>query len=139
MKSIILDTNVLVAALRSRNGASFKLLSLVGTGAYETVVSVPLVIEYEYAAIKAATEVGLDLPVVANILDYLCKVSRHQKIFYLWRPTLRDPADDMVLEVGVAASVKTIVTFNKRDFEKARDFGIEIASPLEFLKSEGLL
>ena len=49
MKSIIIDTNVLVAALRSRNGASFKLLSLIGTGAFETVVSVPLVIEYEYS------------------------------------------------------------------------------------------
>lgn len=139
MKSIIIDTNVLVAALRSRNGASFKLLSLIGTDAFETVVSVPLVIEYEYASIKAATEVGLDLPLVANILDYVCKVSRHQKIFYLWRPTLRDPGDDMVLEVGVAASVNTIVTFNKRDFERASDFRIEIASPLEFLKTEGLL
>lgn len=139
MKSIVIDTNVLVAALRSRNGASFKLLSLIGTGAFETVVSVPLVIEYEYASIEAAGEIGLDLPVVANILDYICKVSRHQKIFYLWRPTLRDPADDMVLEVGVAASVNTIVTFNKRDFDKASDFGLEIASPLEFLNSEGLL
>ena len=139
MKSIIIDTNVLVATLRSRNGASFKLLSLIGTGAFETVVSVPLVIEYEYASVKAATEVGLDLPVVTNILDYICKVSRHQKIFYLWRPALRDPGDDMVLEVGVAASVNTIVTFNKRDFEKASDFGIEIAAPLEFLKTEGLL
>ena len=139
MTSIVIDTNVLVAALRSRNGASFKLLSLVGTGVFETVVSVPWVVEYEYASLKTASEIGLDLSAVANILDYLCKVSQHQSIFYLWRPILRDPGDDMLLEVGVASAADVIVTFNKRDFKNAASFGLKICSPREFLKSEGLL
>lgn len=139
MTAIVIDTNVLVAALRSRNGASFKLLSLVGTGVFEIIVSVPLVIEYEYASVKTALEVGLDLPVIGTILDYLCKVGRHQDIFFLWRPFLRDTGDDLVLEVAVASGADAIVTFNKRDFDKASSFGLEICSPFEFLKSEGLL
>ena len=139
MTRIVLDTNVLIAALRSRNGASFKLLSLVGTGSFESVVSVPLVIEYEYAATKAAKQVGLDLPAVGSILDYLCKVSLHQDIFFLWRPILRDPGDDMVLEVAVASSADGIVTFNKKDFDKADSFDLSIWTPKEFLNKKGLI
>jgi len=139
MTRVVLDTNVLVAALRSRNGASFKLLSMVGSGAFETVVSVPLVIEYEYAAVKTAKQIGLDLPVIGTILDYLCKVSVHQDIFFLWRPMLKDPGDEMVLEVAVASSSEGIVTFNTKDFDKADSFGLSIWTPKEFLFNEGLL
>jgi len=139
MKTVVVDTNVLVSALRSKNGASYKLLSLIGTGSFETVVSVPLVVEYEYAAVKAATELGLDLPTIGNILDYLCLVSGHQDIFFLWRPVLRDPRDDMVLEVAVASSADGIVTFNKRDFDKVGAFDLRLWTPKEFLTEEGLL
>lgn len=139
MKTVVIDTNVLISALRSRNGASFKLLSMIGTGSFETVISVPLVIEYEYAAVKTASQLGLDLPTIGNILDYLCQVSEHQDIFFLWRPILRDPRDDMVLEVAVASSSDGIVTFNKRDFEKADTFDLRLWTPKEFLTEEGLL
>ena len=139
MTRVVLDTNVIVSALRSRNGASFKLLSLVGTGAFETVVSVPLVVEYEYAASKTAIAVGLDLPTIGSILDYVCKVSLHQDIFFLWRPILKDPRDDMVLEAAVASSSQGIITFNTKDFDKAASFGLSIQTPLEFLRQEGLL
>jgi len=139
MKTVVVDTNVLVSALRSKNGASYKLLTLIGTGSFETIVSVPLVIEYEYAAVKAGVELGLDLPTVGNILDYLCLVSGHQDIFFLWRPILRDPRDDMVLEVAVASSAHGIVTFNKRDFDTAGTFDLRLWTPKEFLTEEGLL
>ncbi len=139
MKRVVLDTNVLVSALRSRNGASFRFLSLVGTGQFETVVSVPLVIEYEYAAAKTALDIGLDPPTVDALLNYLCKVSLHQDIFFLWRPTLRDPSDEMVLEVAVASSSSGIVTFNKKDFDKAATFGLSLWTPKEFLHQEGLI
>ncbi len=108
MKTVVVDTNVLIAALRSRNGTSFKLFSMIGTGAFETVVSVPLVIEYEYASSKTAAQVGLDLKTIRAVLDYVCKVSKHQDIFFLWRPILRDPSDDMILEVAVASHFTTI-------------------------------
>jgi len=139
MTRVIIDTNVLVAAIRSRNGASFKLLSLVGSGSFETVVSVPLVIEYEYAATKTANEIGLDQSVIGPIVDYVCRVSEHQDIFFLWRPTLRDPSDDMVLEVAVASSSAGIVTFNTKDFDKADSFGLSTWTPKEFLTHEGLI
>jgi len=112
---------------------------MIGTGSFETVISVPLVIEYEYAAVKTASQLGLDLPTIGNILDYLCQVSEHQDIFFLWRPILRDPRDDMVLEVAVASSSDGIVTFNKRDFEKADTFDLRHWTPKEFLTEEGLL
>jgi len=139
MKTVVIDTNVLVAAPRSRNGASFKLLSMIGMGRFNTVVSVPLVLEYEYAALKTAVEIGLDRHVVGAILDYVCKVSVHQDIFFLWRPILRAPNDDMILEAAVASPADGIVTFNKRDFENARRFGLSIWTPHEFLNEEDLL
>jgi putative PIN family toxin of toxin-antitoxin system len=136
--TVVLDTNVLVAAIRSRRGASFRLLSLVGTGAFEIALSVPLVLEYEYAMHRAAAEIGLPASDVDDILDYLCMVGRHQDIYFLWRPMLRDPHDDMVLELGVASSADVVVTFNRRDFEGADRFDLEIRTPAEFLHSEGL-
>jgi len=139
MKKAVIDTNVLVAALRSRQGASFKLLSLVDNGQFEIVVSVPLVFEYEYALTKTADETGIPSSVVSDILNYLCSVSQHQDIFFLWRPMLRDPRDDMILEVGVASSANAILTYKKRDFDRATSFDIEICSPFEFLHAEGLL
>ena len=139
MKTIVVDTNVLVAAFRSRNGASFKLLSLVGKDAFNLVVSVPLVFEYEYALLKTAELCDLESSVVHDILDFVCATAKHQDIFFLWRPTLRDSSDDMVLEVAVAAGADAIITFNKRDFKKADSFELQIYSPSEFLKSEGLL
>jgi len=139
MTRIVLDTNVLIAALRSRNGASFKLLSLVGTGTFETVVSVPLVIEYEYAALKTASEIGLQDSDVSTILDYLCKVSLHQDIFFLWRPVLRDPSDDMILEAAMASSAAGIVAFNTKDFGNAELFDLSIWTPKQFLMEENLI
>lgn len=138
MFPIVLDTNVLVAATRSRRGASFKLLSLVGTGSFDVVLSVPLVLEYEYALRKSASATGLSQTDISQLLDYLCRVSRRQEIYFLWRPILRDPFDDMVLEVAVASSASHIVTFNKADFAGADRFGLTVSSPAEFIKSEGL-
>ena len=71
------------------------------------------------------------------MLDFLCAVAHRQKIFYLWRPCLRDPGDDLVLELAVASRSRTIVTFNKRDFTAAVDFGIAILDPAEYLREIG--
>ena len=93
---VVFDTNVLIAALRSRRGASFALLELVGTGVFDLVLSVPLVLEYEDAALRG----GLALPAkdIAAVIDYLCAVAIHQPIYFLWRPFVPDPKDDMVAE-----------------------------------------
>ncbi|MHB1560499.1 MAG: putative toxin-antitoxin system toxin component, PIN family [Isosphaeraceae bacterium] len=131
--TIILDTNVLVAGLRSRRGASFRLLQLIGTGRFEIVVSIPLVLEYEHVLMRFIGQFGLDQEDIASVLDYLCAVGRRQPIHFLWRPFLRDPKDDHVLELGVAADCDGIVTFNARDFAGVEQFGLWIMTPREFL------
>lgn len=139
MPLIVLDTSVLVAALRSRRGAAFRLLSLVGTGRFRIAVSVPLVLEYEDALLRQIAEISLNQSNIRAVLDYLCSVGKHQDIFFLWRPLLRDPKDDMVAEVAVAAGCDAIVTYNRRDFAGVEKFGMRILTPAEFLKEIGEL
>jgi putative PIN family toxin of toxin-antitoxin system len=135
--TVVLDTNVLEAAMRSRRGASFAVLSLVGTGRFDIAVSVSLVLEYEEVLIRQAREVGRTRTTVVDLIDYFCSVGKRQSIFFLWRPCLPDPRDDMVLEAAVAASCDAIVTHNRRDFEPAQQFGIRVLSPVEFLDEIG--
>lgn len=135
--SIVLDTNVLVSALRSRLGASFQVLSLVGTGQFELNVSVPLVFEYEDVAKRHARSLGLTHAEVDDVIDYLCSVAQHRHIHFLWRPVLRDPHDDMVLELAVEAACDFIVTHNVGDFGGADRFGLRVLRPGEFLRRIG--
>lgn len=127
MALVVLDTNVLVAALRSRKGASFQVLSRVGTGVFDIAVSVPLVLEYEDALLRHAAEARLSATDVRDFLDYLCSVARQQDIFFLWRPLLRDPADDLVAEVAVAAGCHAVVTHTRRDFVGVERFNLHVS------------
>ncbi len=113
------------------------MLSLVGTGKFDVVISVPMVLEYEGTARRILEETSLDEEDVEAILDYLCLVGKQQEVFYLWRPILRDPQDDMILELAVAAGGATIVTFNVRDFQGAEQFGVKVMTPQEFLREIG--
>ena len=134
---IVLDTNVLIAGLRSRRGASFRLLRLLGKGAFQTVLSVPLALEYESVCKRQSRSIGLTYSDIDDILDYLCKVSVPRQIFYLWRPLLRDPGDDMVLELAVEAEADFIVTHNLRDFAGAEQFRLRVVTPHAFLRHIG--
>jgi len=134
---VVLDTNVIVAGLQSRLGASFQVLSLVGTGAFELCLSVPLVLEYEDALKRRAHEAGLAVADIDAVLDYLCAVASKRSIFFLWRPYLKDPGDDMVLEVAVEAECQFIVTFNLRDFVGIERFGLKALTPRQFLHQLG--
>lgn len=136
---VVVDTNVLVAALRSRRGASFRLIRLVGRERFTTVLSVPLVLEYESAAKAQSRAMGLRHSDIDDVIDYLCRVSERRQIFYLWRPVLRDANDDMVLELAVEAEADAIVTHNVRDFAAAAEFGIRILRPQDFLREIGEL
>ena len=137
---LVLDTNVLIAGLRSRNGASFRLLSLLGQDTRIRIhLSVPLVLEYEAVGKREAQALGLSADDVEDVVDFLCKVGAHHEIFYLWRPVLRDPKDDMILELAVAARCQTVLTCNTRDFRGAERFGLEVETPYEFLKRIGVV
>lgn len=138
-RQIVLDTNVFVAALRSRRGASFRLLSLVGTSsAFKTNLSVPLVLEYEDVAKRPGMVPALSVEEIDAVIDYLCTVSDKQEVFFLWRPHLKDPKDDMILELAVVAGAD-VVTFNVRDFAGIQTFGLCALTPQAFLSEIGVL
>jgi putative PIN family toxin of toxin-antitoxin system len=137
--NIVLDTNVIVTALCSKRGASAKLLPLVGTERFHIHVSVPLVLEYEEVLLRQRVSLGLTPEDVADLVDGLSALAHHHKIYYLWRPYLRDEKDEMVLELAVVARCDYIITYNKDDFKGAEKFGIEVITPKEFLNEIGEL
>lgn len=134
---VVVDTNVLVAAVRSRRGASFQVLSRVGTGAFDLAISVPLVLEYEAALLQHLGATSLSEDDVVAIVDYICRVAKRQPIFFLWRPLLTDPGDDMIAELALAAGCDAIVTHNRRHFERLAALGVSVFSPVEFLDQIG--
>jgi len=136
---IVIDTNVFISALKNDTGASFYLLNLIGKSVFETNISVPLIMEYESVAHRFLKQTNLTVGDLNDILDYVCFASNRHKINYLWRPFLKDPKDDLVLELAVKARSRHIITFNKKDFKNISKFGISAATPWEFLKERGLL
>ena len=127
---IVLDTNVLVAALKSSRGASFRLLSLVEHNTFTLHLSTPLVTEYEAVLKRGIT--ALSSEEIDDVINFLCSKAVLNKIFYLWRPVLKDPDDDFLLELAVKANA-TIVTWNISDFKRAAQFDIAVMTPREFL------
>ena len=137
--NVVFDTNVLIAALRSKRGSSYKLLISLVEDIYIPNVSVPLFVEYESVAKREGMLENLSAENTETILDYLLSKSNIREIFYLWRPFLKDPKDDLVLEVAVESQSEYIITFNKKDFKGIGKFGIEVLTPKEFLIESGVL
>jgi putative PIN family toxin of toxin-antitoxin system len=135
---IVIDTNVLVAALRSRRGASFKLVSFLPSDNFSIAISVPLVFEYE-DALKRLESSAITEQDIGDFVDFLCEIGHHQEIFFLWRPFLPDPSDDHVLEVAVAAGCDAIVTYNKRGFKGIERFGLRVLDPKELPTEIGVI
>lgn len=134
---IVLDSNVIVSALRSRKGASYTLLMLVDRANFEINLSVSVLLEYEDAAKRLLGQIPLTETEIDDILDYLCGLVHHHNVFYLWRPFLKDPKDDMILELAVSAQCEAIVTYNQKDFVGIEQFGIEVMTPKVFLQRIG--
>ena len=111
MIDVVLDTNVLVAAFRSSKGASYQLLQLLESRTWRPVVSPALALEYEAVLKRGASEGDL---------------------YFRWRPALRDPDDDRILEVAVRTKAP-IVTFNTRDFAGSERYGVSVMRPIELL------
>lgn len=129
--NIVLDTNVLFSAMRSSLGASYRLLQRIDKPPLQLHISTPLVIEYD-AVLKRNT--ALSYSDVDAVVDFLCSISEKHGIFYLWRPILRDPQDDHVLELAVKANAM-IITWNLKDFAPAVSrFGLNVVTPRDLLK-----
>ena len=131
---IVLDTNVLVAATRSRGGARFELLSLLADVPFQIALSVALYTEWQTVLTRPEhLPPGLHANDAVGFLRYLASIADLQEVYYLWRPFLRDPDDDMVLECAVASGSRYLVTHNLRDFRRIVELGVEPVSPAEFL------
>lgn len=133
-----LDTDVLVAALRSPTGASRELIRRLGKGEFFAVASVGMFLEYE-AVLKRPehlTAARLTEEEIDIFLDGLAKMIQPVTPYFLWRPQLRDPNDEMILEAAVNGRADRIITFNRKHFlPAAQRFGIQVLLPAEFLRS----
>ncbi len=134
---VVLDTDVIVAAMRSRSGASAEILREVRKGNVTLVVSVSLALEYEAVCSEAEHQLaaGLNATEGTIFVDAVIALSEPVVTHFLWRPQLRDPGDEMVLEAAVNGRADALVTFNVRDFGAApAHFGIEVLLPRDALK-----
>lgn len=134
---LVLDTNIIVAALRSPRGASAALVGRALEEAFVPVLSVALVLEYEAVCCEPAQRSvsGLSVEEVQTVVSALCAVGEPVEARFLWRPQLRDPADEMVLEAAINGRADGLVTFNRRDFGDAPErFGIPLLSPQDALR-----
>jgi putative PIN family toxin of toxin-antitoxin system len=134
---VVFDTDVVVAALRSPSGASAALLFAAAEGRLVPCANVALMIEYEATCLREEHVVasGLSREDVGVFLDGLAVVIEPVDTHFLWRPQLRDPGDEMVLEAAVNGKAGTIVTFNVRDYGSAAGrFGVRVSLPREVLK-----
>jgi putative PIN family toxin of toxin-antitoxin system len=131
---VVLDTDVVVAGLRSDRGASRKLLAAALDGRIVVLASVPLFLEYEAVLTRPEqrAEIGLSVREINVFLDTLAAAIEQVVFRFLWKPQLRDPADEMVLETAVNGQADRIATFNVRHLrEAAAFFGISAARPGE--------
>lgn len=136
-----LDTNVLVAAIRSPSGASAEILRRVLQGKVSALCSVPLFMEYEAVLLRQEhlTAAAANVQDVVNVLDVLAGAITRVEIQFLWRPQLRDPNDDLVLELAVngqgLGETVGIITSNQKDFgPQASKFGVQVMTPRQFFQ-----
>ena len=137
---LVLDTDVVVAALRSPTGAAAELLRRARRGRITLAASVSLFVEYEAVCSRQRhlEAAGLTLTDVGIFLDALASLIQPVPIHYLWRPQLHDPADELVLEAAVNASADALLSFNVRHFQAAAaKFGLMVSPPGPFLISIG--
>jgi putative PIN family toxin of toxin-antitoxin system len=134
---IVVDTNVVVAALRSGSGAARRVLLGCATGAYEPLFGPALLAEYEYALFHDRLSDSLASPGRRQeVLADIAAVGRWVNIYYLWRPNLRDEADNHLVELAVAGGAVAIVTHNVRDLTSGELMfpSVRILAPGPFLQ-----
>lgn len=127
----------MVASIRSDRGASRQLLLCALDGRIDVLVSVPLMVEYEAVLTRQEhlDASGLTAGEINEVLDALAKIATRVYLRFLWRPQLKDPADEMVLETAVNGVADRLVTFNQRHLAAvAREFGIRVLAPRDAWK-----
>ncbi len=134
---IVVDTNVFVAALRSKRGAANFLVNGLDDERWQLNLSNALVLEYEDVLGREEMRTFISSAEINKTINAVCSISRFHKIFYLWRFLSRDPDDNFILELAIKANADFIITFNKKDLSRAIEFGVTLVTPREFLESVG--
>jgi predicted nucleic acid-binding protein len=133
----LIDTDVVVAAMRSPHGGSAKVLRRIDDGKATMLLSVALALEYEATCMLAEHRLaaGLSQRETEIFIDGLIAIAEPVHSYFRWRPQLHDPGDELVLEAAVNGYASAIVTFNERDLRDAKlRFGIEVIRPGEALR-----
>ena len=129
---VVIDTSVLVAAARSRNGASFELVSLLPDTRFQICLSVAVYTEWQSVITRPEhLPPGVDESMALGSVRYPASIAHLQEVHFLWRPFLRDADDSMILECAVASGVKYIITHNVKDFRRAPALGVSAVTPLQ--------
>lgn len=132
---IVIDTNVLVAGLRSRNGASNALLHKIREGnAFVLHLSTAAVLEYEEVLVRELVPAYLASRDILWLLDDLIAASVCHASIRRFRPISNDPDDDCMIELALTADVQVLVTHNKPHFRDLPAKGIEVLTPAEILR-----
>ena len=134
---VILDTNIVLVAMRSNTGASHRLLATIVHRRWQSIVTPALMYEYEDVARRPGAAPGLSAQDITNILDLIYRKSQRQFVWFSWRPLSSDPGDDAILEAAIAGRCDYVVSFNARHLWAVRDFGIEVLKPVDLLKLIG--
>lgn len=136
---IIIDTNVLVASSRSKQGASYRLLDLLKNKdeRCKMNISTALILEYESVLKREMHLQGKDMSLVDELIDDLVNLANRHAIFYLLRPVLKDADDDFILELAFSSSIDYIVTYNIDNFKRAKKLGLKTIKPKAFLEKIG--
>lgn len=130
----VIDTNVIVSGLFSSLGASYRVLTAAAREDFAMLATPPMFLEYEEVLKRADSQLklGLSLAKIDDVLDALAGLIVPVDVHILWRPQLRDPDDEIVLEAAINGRASHIVTFKAKDFLAARLFGVAVVSPQKF-------
>lgn len=134
---LVIDTNILIAGLRSNKGASYKLLGILNDPRWKTNLSTALVFEYETVLKRESEQLNLSFDQIDKIINALCSIANLHQVFFLWRPLSKDPDDDFLLDLAIKSKANFIISYNKSDLKVVEKFGVEILTPKEFLQRVG--
>ena len=129
----VMDTNVLYAGLRSRQGASYEVLDALWRRRWTLVLSQTTLTEYEEVLKRESIMLHLSTDQIDRLLDALCTLAERCRTSETWIPILKDPDDEAFVQLAVESKADALVSHNLRHMEPAGELGVNLLAPREFL------